>query len=559
MPGASTAQQPMIEDPENRRPRLAVPRSRRGRAVVLVALAVAGLALLLVGTGTIGGGPAASPGPVSVLDAGQLQAAIDAQRAGGLAPQDVIADVSIDGSRRTPPLDRECVPLGHCTVIGTLDGFADPAGTVTIRAPEQAVPPLTDAAALQAPVALRLSGSGPIEFLGHVRLAATGLAFGVPAALAATADAPPGEVMAVTGWLVGVEGFSCGPVPPPGPPVPAPFSCHVPEFLTERATKPVSRTGLSGMGSGFEMTAPAGAVQLQMGAYDEYAPSPSFDGVNDVPRLGTYLLRMVVDEASNCPGCRGWLAVGRLDANAALTSPAPSGYQPLVRSPDELEAALARDRSALVGQVVFVDGQITPGRASGCAGPGPCSIGILDGTPEQVVTTPYTVSQFVPGDDVPTHNVLALVVRADGLEYLGFGAVPLPLAELADPLVTNGLPLQVHPVTAWLVGEGPVPCASFASAPPADTPFDACGGSWLMASAQQPVQRDGVGFSIVVPRGAIRVQPGAYDAFAPSPAPEPDGMGMVPREATYLVRMVTDPRPGANPPTGWQIVARLAP
>ncbi len=559
MPGASTAQQLMIEDPENRRPRLAVPRSRRGRAV-LVALAVAGLALLLVGTGTIGGGPAASPGPVSVLDAGQLQAAIDAQRAGGLAPQDVIADVSIDGSRRTPPLDRECVPLGQCTVIGTLDGFADPSGTVTVRAQAQAVPPLTDAAALQAPVALRLSGSGPIEFLGHVRLAATGLAFGVPAALAATADAPPGEVMAVTGWLVGVEGFSCGPVPPPGPPVPAPFSCHVPEFLTERATKPVSRTGLSGMGSGFEMTAPAGSVQVQRGAYDEYAPSPSFDGVNDVPRLGTYLLRMVVDEASNCPGCRGWLAVGRLDANAALTSPAPSGYQPLVRSPDELEAALARDRSALVGQVVFVDGQITPGRASGCAGPGPCSIGILDGTPEQVVTTPYTVSQFVPGDDVPTHNVLALVVRADGLEYLGFGAVPLPLAELADPLVTNGLPLQVHPVTAWLVDAGlTMRCPAPDPAIPPDTPFVVCGGAWLTAGPVQPAHVTGNVGSITPPAGGIRVQPAAYSEFAADPAREPDGIGDQPRQGTYFVRMVPDPRPGADPATGWQIVARLAP
>ena len=61
------------------------------------------------------------------------------------------------------------------------------------------------------------------------------------------------------------------------------------------------------------------------------------------------------------------------------------------------------------------------------------------------------------------------------------------------------------------------------------------------------------------PAGAIRVQPGAYDEFAPSPAPEPDGVGFVPREGTYLVRMVTEPHPGANPPTGWQIVARLVP
>ncbi len=350
------------------------------RALLVVAVLAAGVALVLGAAGTVRQGPAASPSPVAVLDAAQLRAAIEQELAGGLAPRDVIADVAIDSSRRTPPLDRECVPLGQCTVIGTLAGSDATLGTVTVRAQDQSVPRPTDAADLQAPVALRLSGSGPIEFLGHVHLTPDGLAFGVPAVLAATASAPAGEVIAVTGWLVGVEGFSCGPAPMPGPPVPAPFSCHVPEFLTERATKPVSRTGLSGMGSGFQMTAPAGAVQLQMGAYQEYAPSPSFDGVNDVPRLGTYLLRMVAIDQSNCEHCRGWLAVGRLDASAAPASPAPSGSQPQVRSTDELALALAQDRPVLVGHVVFVDGRIVPGTASGCTEPGPCSLGVPEGT-----------------------------------------------------------------------------------------------------------------------------------------------------------------------------------
>ncbi len=544
---------PMVHAPASRRPRLAVPRTRRGRAVVLLALAVAGAAL--VGTGTIGGGPAASPGPVSVLGAAQLRAAIIAQQAGTLAPQDVIAGVAIDPSRRTPPLDRECVPLGHCTVIGTLAGFADPAGTVTIRQQDQVLPPPTDAADLQAPVAVRLSGAGPIEFLGHVHLTPDGLAFGVPAARAATASATAGQVIAATGWLVGVGvGFSCGPVPPPGPPVPAPFACGVPEFLTARPAKPVS-----GFGSSFEMTAPAGSVAVQRGAYDAYAPQPGFDGVNDVPRLATYLLRMVVDDASNCPGCRGWLLVGRLDATPTRATPAPSGYQPVVRSPGELAVLLTADRAGLVGHVVFVDGQILPGRAPGCTDPGPCSLGVLQGTQEGVVATPYTVSLLLPDTDFPTHDVLALVVGSGGLEYLGFGGMILPLAEMADPEVLNGRGPGVHVVTAWLVGEGPVPCASSAFPAPPDTPFDTCGGSWLTPEADQPVQRNGGGFSIVPPAGAIRVQPAAYAEFAPDPASEPDGTGLVPRQGTYLVRMVPDPRPGAQPASGWQIVVRLAP
>ena len=527
-------------------------------AVVLVVLVAIAGALAAQATGIVRQGPAASPAPLTVLDAGQLRAAIEAERAGGLAPRDVLADVAIEPGRRTPPLDRECVPLGQCTVTGTLAGFDATSGTVTVRAQDQMLPPPTDLASLQPPVALRLS-SGPIEFLGHVTVGPADRAYDVPEALALTKTAANGEVIAATGWLVGVEGFSCGPVPQPGPIVPAPFSCQLSDFLTERASKPVSHTGLSGMGSGFQMHPPPDAVEVQIGAYGQFAPQPSFDGVNDVPRFGTYLLRMVAIDQSNCRHCRGWLAVGRLDPQAVVTSPVPSGYQPLVRSSDELAVALARDRSALVGQVVFVDGQIVPGTASGCTDPGPCSLGMLEGTTEQVVATPFVVSQFVAGVEAQGRNVLALLVRPNRLEYLGVSGTPLALSELGDPLVTNGLPLQMHPVEAWLVGEGAVPCASFVKAPPAGTPFDRCGGSWLTASAQQPVQRNGDGLSIVVPAGAIRVQPGAYDEFAPSPAPEPDGVGYRPREGTYLVRMVTWTPAGGRAEIGWQVIARLAP
>jgi hypothetical protein len=185
---ASDSPMPMIEAPGSQQRRVGVPRSRRGRLTALIAVAVAGLALLLVGTGTIGGPPTASPGPLPLLDAAQLRAEIAAQRAGGLAPQDVVANVAIDGSRQTPPLERECVPIGQCDVIGTLAGFDDPAGTVTIRQQDQEPPP-TNAGDLAAPVALRLSGSGPLEFLGHVRLTSDGLAWSVPDALAATSNA----------------------------------------------------------------------------------------------------------------------------------------------------------------------------------------------------------------------------------------------------------------------------------------------------------------------------------------------------------------------------------
>ncbi|MGO9177787.1 MAG: hypothetical protein ACLQBX_00780 [Candidatus Limnocylindrales bacterium] len=83
-----------------------------------------------------------------------------------------------------------------------------------------------------------------------------------------------------------------------------------------------------------------GSVLVQQGAYQAYAPSPTMQGINDVPRLATYLLRMVVDAAANCPHCRGWLLVGRLDVATTLVSPPVGGYVPVIRSPDELAMLL---------------------------------------------------------------------------------------------------------------------------------------------------------------------------------------------------------------------------
>jgi hypothetical protein len=495
------------------------------------------------------------------LDASELRAAIGAQRAGGLAPRDVIADVAIDGSRRTAPLSRECVPTGHCSVLGTLAGLSDPEGTVAIREQDRVLPPTTDLPDLGSPVALRLSGSGPIEFLGHVRVAEGSLAWTVADTLAATATAPDGQVVAVDGWLVG-SGIpsTCGPAPLPGPPIPAPFGCHASEFLTAEPAKPIS-----GGGGSYEMGAVPGSVSVQMGAYAQFAPERASDAMNDVPRRATYLLRMVVYDAVNCPGCRGWLMVGRLDS-APTAAPATPG-EPVVRSTEELGVLLASNRSAWVGRAMVVDGQVQPGRASGCGASALCPIGTLVGASERVVASPYTASMLYPDTDFPTNGVMAVLVRGDGLEYLGYlgynesNGFTLPVASLADPMRTNHRPLIVFVVTGWLVDSGTLalPCASPIGPLPPDTPFVPCGSSWLTADAVQPVAVTANGLSVVPPPGGIRVQPGAYAEYAPNPATEPDGFGHVPRHGAYLVRLVADPRPGSNPPTGWQVVARLDP
>jgi hypothetical protein len=115
-------------------------------------------------------------------------------------------------------------------------------------------------------------------------------------------------------------------------------------------------------------------------------------------------------------------------------------------------------------------------------------------------------------------------------------------------------------VTGWLVDAGLVRCpAPIAPLPPADTPFAACPWAWATASEVQPVEATASGLAVTPPVGAVQVQPNAYADFAPDPAQAVDGAGHVPRAGTYLLRLVQDPRPGANPKTGWQVIARLAP
>jgi hypothetical protein len=140
--------------------------------------------------------------------------------------------------------------------------------------------------------------------------------------LAATASAPDGQVIGVDGWLEGATGFTCGPAPEPGPAIPAPFDCAVRDYLTAEPVTLVSGSGNSeGVGS-WSMNAPSDGVAVQRGAYDEYAPNPSISNMNEESRRAIYLLRMVVDDAVNCSGCRGWLVVGRLDA-APMKSASP--------------------------------------------------------------------------------------------------------------------------------------------------------------------------------------------------------------------------------------------
>jgi hypothetical protein len=537
--------------------------------MVLVVVALIGLRLPFNSASS----PAASAGAsgpvraaeVKVLTAAELRTAVAAQRAGGLAPQDVVADVAIDAGRQTAPLSRECVPPGQCLVIGTLAGFDDPDGTVAVRQEDGVLPPATDPADLQAPVALRLSGEGPIEFLGHVQFA-TGrdATWSVAETLAATTTAPDGQVVGVDGWLEGATGSTCGPAPEPGPAIPAPFGCAVRDYITAEPVTLVTGSGNSeGVGS-WEMSAPSDGVTVQRGAYDEYAPNPSISNMNEESRRAIYLLRMVVDDAVNCSDCRGWLVVGRMDAAPITAASATTG--PVVRSTAELALLLGKDRASWIGKAVLVDGTVSPGTGQNCPQTGDCTIGTLVGTTESVVASAYTASMLAPLG-FGAQGVLAVIVRQDGLEYFGYmgyntdNSFEYQPSQLASPDELNHVSLLTVVVNGWVVDSGPAIRCPQTAVPLllADTPFTTCPRAWVTTGDVQPVTSTASGLVVTPPVGAVQVQPNAYEEFAPDPAATADGFGHVPRAGTYLLRLVQDPRPGANPQTGWQVVARLGP
>jgi hypothetical protein len=57
---------------------------------------------------------------------------------------------------------------------------------------------------------------------------------------------------------------------------------------------------------------------------------------------------------------------------------------------------------------------------------------------------------------------------------------------------------------------------------------------------------------------AIPVQAAAYEAFAPDAGPL-DARHVTPIRATYLLRRVANPEPGATPTAGWLVIGRLDP
>ena len=512
--------------------------------------------------------PAAPPTSVDVKDAASLRDDISLVKAGGEIPHDVV--VNLGATPAATATARTCADgQSTCTVVGVLDEFNAVSGSVVVRTEVHVVPPPIDGASLRAPLALHIAVDGSLELIGHIDLTAGTGRLDMTGLRARTPTASAGQVVAVLGWLGQMLSPSCGPYLGD---TPQPFECPgQPSFLYDSPIKAVTVNEHPSQQPGTAVAPvlsatgnlPDTVVLVGAASYQAFAPSPFVDGFNAEPREGLYLLRFVTVDTVECPKCRGWLVVGRLDLRSDATANNSPTFNAGIKtySPDEIEALLTADRSAWIDKAVIVNGSVSPVDRLKCqivsAG---CLVGKLVDTSEWVEASSYT-SQLAGGI---TGGTMAMRVREDGLEFLGlmgggFNGVDnqATVDWLRGSSWSGDNTLTAFIVKGWLVAAPAHPCPlEPGAAPPPDTPFVTCPGAWLTPVEEQPTTLDTNEMTVNPPKDGVMVQYGAYRDFAPHPS---TGALPEPRAGSYLVRLLVDFPGNSTAQSGWQVVARLSP
>ena len=235
------------------------------------------------------------------------------------------------------------------------------------------------------------------------------------------------------------------------------------------------------------------------------------------------------------------IAIGLTAVVTRPPSDVSPGASPLT-STEQLRRLL--DAGA-IGTVVLLDGS-TAVDGDGCSNErGIARIAGLE--------PPVCVTQFAAAYPIAGRPYAAVIETEQTLRWLG-ALEPAPdgswsIAELTS--LANRGPLDpplLQVVDAWLVGTPPIRCPG------------RCGPwAFLTDAPYQPASTDGVDGEIRPPEVGLRVQDGAYEAYAPNPLSI--GWGVEPRRATWLVRRVpcpTGPSQSTCSETPWEILARLA-
>jgi hypothetical protein len=146
---------------------------------------------------------------------------------------------------------------------------------------------------------------------------------------------------------------------------------------------------------------------------------------------------------------------------------------------------------------------------------------------------------------------------------LADGAVPPPtgdawtIADVADRPLGNA----TFVIRAWLVATPELRCLD-SPAPSGEPDYGCAEIDWLTDDAFQPWVADGSGGGTHDPAMGIRVQNGAYAAFAPEPAIFPVTRAIIPRFGDWIVRETAhaDCTVGQScpiPTVRWEVIARL--
>ena len=237
---------------------------------------------------------------------------------------------------------------------------------------------------------------------------------------------------------------------------------------------------------------------------------------------------------------------------------APGGY--LVSTGDDLRHVLRQP----AGTAFVADGRIDAVSDDVCPAGGD-AVGarlVLDGV------TSCIRGAWVKASGQSLDGRFAATVEADGSpRYLGPIDEPTgggswtvaalePLLE-PDPNVDAHRLRGLQVVEAWLVGTPPLGCGPVSPYP--EDP-NGCGPMAFLTDERDEPASIGSGGTVRPPDVALRVQDGAYEAFAP--APQISDGATEPRRATWLVRPSTDHcllRAHEPCEPAWRLVARLEP
>ncbi len=228
---------------------------------------------------------------------------------------------------------------------------------------------------------------------------------------------------------------------------------------------------------------------------------------------------------------------------------------------DGLAAWLTTAGTSAKGWVVLFQGELIADPSVDCAANrSDCPTTVVRGAPQSIVVEP--VGDIGPGPwdgSGPLTGLFAL--RGTGRTWAGTAPVMEFLATVRSPSgrfcgrtadchgslewPVGGLLATAPPdgpnwylVTAWIVRTPLHPCPSLVNPPTSE--YGCPSDDFLAQDRIQPTRIDG---SSQVPAGVLYLPAGSYDRYAPEPAayPAPDGMGVVPRVATFLLQRILVP------------------